>query len=110
MVSTQYRNVCFTVNNPVDDLDPSEWPDVRYCVWQKEVGEAGTPHFQGYVEFTKKKTITAMKRMAGLERAHFEKRMGTASQAAEYCQKEEGRLEGPWEYGQAASETQGENS
>lgn len=64
----EYRNTqkqcwCFTVNfgeeHPITEdtqLLPVElWVeafDVRYCVYQLEVGEEnGTPHYQGYVEF-----------------------------------------------------------
>jgi len=45
------RNWCFTLNNPEDELDFTEFPFCDYAIWQKEVGENGTPHFQGRIDF-----------------------------------------------------------
>lgn len=45
------RNWIFTINNPATpDDDPVTWEGsvrhLTYCVWQKESGENGTPHYQ----------------------------------------------------------------
>lgn len=70
---------------------------MKYCVWQKEQGEAGTSHLQGYVVFTSKKVLNQMK---DLDRtAHWEIRRGNHAQAKEYCTKEDTRKDGPWEFG-----------
>lgn len=69
----------------------------RYGVWQLERGKNGTAHLQGYVEFRKAMSLTAIKKIVG-ERAHVEERRGTRDEAREYCRKA-GRVEGPWEHG-----------
>jgi len=100
MPAFQSCNFVFTINNPSIELkgdDPNEWPGVRYCVFQLEQGEQGTVHWQGYVCFETKKTIAALKVLS--PRAHWEVRQGTHEQARVYCTKEEGRLDGPYEFG-----------
>lgn len=94
------RNICFTINNPDELLDPELWETCSYCVYQHEMGENGTSHFQGYAEFKGKHRFTYYAKLPGLERAHLEVRRGTGTQAANYCMKEEGRLEGPYEWGE----------
>jgi len=102
------RRWCFTVNNPetvLDDLwvnlQPWLWAGATYCVYQLEQGEErATPHYQGYVEFANAKTLAAVKKLSGLERAHFEEAKGTAEQNRAYCTKEEDRLDGPWTWGE----------
>lgn len=102
MPSPQYTHWCFTINNPVeaDTIEPTD--DVRYCVYQLEQGESGTPHIQGYVEFKKKMTLAAVKRW--VPRAHLEPRRGSREAAREYCMKEEGQLSAPVEYGEFKTE------
>jgi hypothetical protein len=69
----------------------------RYMVYQLEIGESGTPHLQGYVEFTKPWRFNRVRRF--LKGAHIEPRKGTRNEARAYCMKEEGRIELPVEYG-----------
>ncbi len=53
----------------------------------EEIGESGTPHLQGVVEFKKKvRPNTAL----GGHSLHWEKRKGTWDEAVEYCQKDNG--------------------
>lgn len=93
---------CFTVNNPEDyELGPRQWPEVKYCIWQKERGENGTPHIQGYVVFVGTKRLEWVKRHCSA-RAHWEFRRGTHAQAKAYCEKEETRIEGPHSIGDDA--------
>ena len=111
---------CFTLNNPtmeegyVDPVtghaytdeeiraynwahDPYNWSDVRYASWQLEEGKDGTPHYQGYAEFESPKRITALKKIDS--RAHWERRLGSPTQAIAYTRKEQTRVAGPWERG-----------
>ena len=101
--NAQTRAWCFTLNNPVRDVptpateDPTQW-GASYLVYQLEQGESGTPHYQGYLYFPSNRRLAALRRLA--PRAHFEPRRGTHDQARDYCRKDEGRLDGPWEQGE----------
>jgi len=83
----------FTVNNPSKSDNPLQWPGVRFLVFQKEQGEKGTPHLQGYVQFEKPKRLSALKKVHST--AHWEARMGTHEQAVEYCTKKDTRIGSP---------------
>lgn len=85
------RHVCFTVNNYTEaDIGGlrhlSNMKGVGYMVFGKEVGESGTPHLQGYVEFNSSKKMSFLHKH--IPRGHFEERRGTSQQAAEYCKKD----------------------
>lgn len=89
------RNWVFTVNNPTEQLT---WDDsAKYAVWQKEKGEQGTEHYQGYVEFKSSKKLDAVKRI--LPTAHWEIRRGSQQDAIDYCTKTDSWVEGPWTHG-----------
>lgn len=116
----KYRNICFTVNAQdgvelrlLDFAHPT-WAKVKYLIYQREMGEH--EHFQGYMELTAQLSFKQLHKLEGLERAHFEKRLGSAKQAIHYCSKpHEGCtcnqclseaesptfLEGPWIFGEA---------
>lgn len=104
------RGWTWTRNNPPmtpDDLLTTFREDarIRYAVFQREVGENGTPHYQGYFEFHQPVTLTAVTRL--VPGAHFEKRRGTMQQAADYCKKDDTRADGesgPWEHGEIPEE------
>lgn len=111
MPSPPTRNLCFTLNNPTLPNDEfqrllAEIPGLRYAVWQRETGANGTPHLQGYVEFTSAKRYSALVGTC-LEGSHFEPRRGSRDQARDYCRKEDSRTEGPFEYGEWKSGGQG---
>lgn len=89
----------FTINNPHVVDSPAQWPDLAYCVWQKEKGVQGTVHLQGYVVFTGNKRMTWLKNHCD-KTAHWETRKGNHQQAKAYCTKEDSRVDGPWECGQ----------
>jgi len=82
----------FTLNNYTDDEQEAlrvlgAGEQVNYLVFGREVGETGTPHLQGYVEWTSGVSVATSRRRLG-GRAHVEMRMGTSSQAADYCKKD----------------------
>ena len=79
---------CFTFNNYTDsDLEilQTQIPhECRYAIFGKEVGEHGTPHLQGYIEFnTKHRPLEIFK----FKSIHWEKALGTKSQNVAYCSK-----------------------
>jgi len=91
-------NWIFTWNNPdYEQEQPNVWPNVKYAIWQHEVGENGTPHYQGYVMFSKKMTLNQVKELC--PQAHWQPRKGSHAQAKAYNSKEETRTDGPWEVG-----------
>lgn len=84
---SQVRNLCFTLNNYTDEeYKTLLMQDCKYIIIGKEVGENGTPHLQGYIEFNKPKRLTTLKKINA--RIHWEARKGTAEQAATYCKKD----------------------
>lgn len=103
MPTIQGKYWCWTLNNPtVEEHQVLELLDleplVQYLVFQKEQGLQGTPHFQGYLELSSRKTISQVRNLLG-GRAHVERRKGTPEEARTYCMKDDGRLDGPWEFG-----------
>lgn len=98
------RGWCFTINNPTED-DFHDVEDLKghakYYVFGREVGEQGTPHFQGYVLFHHARGLAGVKRL--LRRAHLEQQRGSCNQAIVYCQKD-----GDWdEWGEKPAATSG---
>jgi len=80
------RNTCFTLNNwtEIEKEEVKKW-DCKYLIFGEEIGDNGTPHLQGYVEWKNPKRFTTLKKMN--ERIHWENRKGTSDQAAVYCTK-----------------------
>lgn len=97
------RSYVFTLNNPT----PEEMIDAlpaccEYFCFQLEEGEQGTPHYQGVFQLKNAKSLNGVKgSIPQLIRSHLEVRRGSWQEAIDYCKKEEGRLDGPWEYGVA---------
>lgn len=85
-VSHQAKHWVFTLNNPTLTTQViTEGYD--YLVVGNEVGESGTPHWQGYVCFTGKgKRLAACKKL--LPGAHWEIARGTPEEASKYCKKD----------------------
>ncbi|AXH76160.1 MAG: putative viral replication protein [Circoviridae sp.] len=101
------KNWCFTLNNPaIDNIALSDilLPHVGFLVFQKEMGQSSTAHFQGYAQFATKKRLSTVK--GYLPRAHWEPARGTPEQNRAYCTKAEGRLEGPWTHGNMVKQGQ----
>nr|QOR29567.1 replication associated protein [Bat associated circovirus] len=81
------RNFCFTLNN-YSEGDIASLPSLKYSYicYGKEIGESGTPHLQGYIEFDNPKRLTTLKKINN--KIHWETRKGTQMQAIQYCQKD----------------------
>lgn len=91
------KHWCFTLNNYTDvelqalaqaSSELLESKSIQYLVYGKEVGEANTPHLQGFVSFTARKTLAQVRSVPGLSRSHCEPAKGTPLQAATYCKKD----------------------
>lgn len=102
------KHWCFTINNPTErDAEELSQFECLYMVYQKEQGENGTPHYQGVLGFSSCKRFSTLKNL--LPRAHFEVARNVQS-SIQYCQKPEGRLDGPWIRGDVPVRTQGRRS
>ncbi len=82
------RSYCFTLNNySEDEYTAVTELDVNYLVVGREIGESGTPHLQGYVNWHNAKSLPACRKL--IPRAHWEITKGSPLQASDYCKKEE---------------------
>jgi len=80
---------CFTLNNYTDgEVAMLDAFDCTYMVYGREVGQAGTPHLQGYLELATSIRLTGLRTNIGLPRIHLELRKGKGYQAAAYCKKD----------------------
>ena len=80
---------CFTLNNynqeDIDNLVPKFQLLLKYSVVSFEVGDSGTEHLQGYIEFkTKRRPVGTFNN----PRIHWEKAKGSKEQNLEYCSKD----------------------
>lgn len=95
------------MNNPEEDDDQLllrlRESKPRYAVFQRERGESGTEHFQGFVSYSDAKSLSAAKSVIS-PRAHLEPRRGSPVQAWDYCCKDDGRVAGPFILGERPSE------
>lgn len=82
----------FTINNYTPEevynlRNLGESDTIKYLVFGRETGENGTPHLQGFIIWSKTRTLAWSKRQIS-PRAHLEKARGTSHQASDYCKKE----------------------
>lgn len=93
MPAQQVRRIVYTLNNPTDDekqdLGRLFWDEdvVSYHIFGNEVGEGGTPHLQGYLEFERRLTFRRVKQLVG-SRAHIESARGSSSACIAYSKKD----------------------
>lgn len=91
-MSKRYRNICFTLNNYTqDEYEYLSEFKTKYTIIGKEIGEKGTPHLQGYMEFENAISHNKIKKLS--PRLHFEPRRGTPKQASDYCKKDNNYFE-----------------
>lgn len=105
-MGSQSRNWCFTLNNYTAEEEEKlkgELAHVKYIVFQRERGENGTAHLQGYLELDRSQRLSFVKKI--LEKAHWEVRRGSQEDAIKYCKKLETREPGtePFERGERAN-------
>ena len=88
----RYRNCVFTLNNYTDShlhaiTEATTTGKISYLVIGKErAPTTGTPHLQGYVEFTGQLEMSGIKKLMG-PLNNIEKRWGNPLDAAGYCKK-----------------------
>lgn len=87
------RDFCFTINNPTEDdydfvYSLGYTDNVRYVCIGFEIGECGTPHFQGYILFHNARHFSSI--LNWNDRWHLEirRKNSTSVQAMEYCKKD----------------------
>ena len=87
------KSICFTLNNwhtehtmALDGLVAVR--QAQYVIYGKEVGDSGTPHLQGYIEFKGSTLYSTIKKRLCCPHVHIEPRRGTQEQAIEYCKKQ----------------------
>lgn len=80
---------CFTLNNYTSEMETNIQDTInKYCkigFYNKEVGESGTPHLQGYIEF-KIKDRPLSKFIN--KKIHWTKAKGNQDQNFKYCSKD----------------------
>lgn len=84
----QSKAWCFTLNNyteeekagldALEDESKRSESGINYVIYGIEVGESGTRHLQGYIEFSRRVRLSGCRKL--LPRAHFERRRGTSLQ------------------------------
>ncbi len=84
---------CFTINNYTDDdlravNSAVDDPAVLYCCYQREVGAAGTPHIQGYIQLSRRIRLSQVQGLVG-GRAHVERARGSDADCVRYCSKQD---------------------
>jgi len=91
-MSPKARSFVFTLNNYTDDeFMLIKELKYKYIVIGDEIGENGTPHLQGYVNFSSPISFNTIKK--AMPRAHIETAKGNARQNYEYCSKQQLKYE-----------------
>lgn len=84
------RNWSFTLNNYTEEqLEQMEHMENMKMVFGKEVGENGTKHLQGYIEFKSPRTMSGVKKTLGIKQIHLEPSYKGRMANIRYCIKEE---------------------
>ena len=96
---------CITIfDNVPQPIIPSDDGELTYLVYQREeCPTSGKQHWQCYVEFSKRKRFTTVKKWLeetqALSKYHIEPARGQPSQCRAYCTKEETAVDDPFEFG-----------
>lgn len=87
--SEKARNWVFTLNNPTEEDEAriaKPYDQIKYVAYSHEVGESGTPHFQGFLCAWEPIRMTFLKKY--LPRAHLEIMHGRLQDNEAYCSKQ----------------------
>ena len=88
------RSMTWTLNNPTEEeIEHIKNGPFKFCVFQEEIGAAGTPHLQGYCQMGNPTGFNTWRKLVS-PRAHFEASKGSPRQNYEYCTKVETRKAG----------------
>lgn len=95
---------CLTIFDNVPHPIIPDDDEVGYLIYQREeCPKTGKLHWQCYIEFTKRKRFSTVKRYLEetqqLSKFHIEPARGQPSQCRDYCTKEETSVDSPFEYG-----------
>jgi hypothetical protein len=74
-------------------VNPFDWPDVFYMIYQMEENSNGRPHLQGYVEFKSEKSFSELKQLHPT--AYWGRARTSRENNYNYCTKLVGRLQPP---------------
>lgn len=97
----QAAHWCYTLNNPSQDMAALlaslhlHNSTIVYHYFQSELSASGTPHIQGAIGFTNRKSMQTIKRLFKTDRVHLEPTAGTPQQACAYASKDDTRVDGP---------------
>ena len=91
------RRFCFTYNNYKNSevLDfVAKFSAMKTCkfIFQREIGEKGTPHLQGYCEFKNPRDYSFQKKFPSA--VHWEKARESLACNVDYCAKSDTKEEG----------------
>lgn len=103
----QARRWCFTWNNYPCDDEIDQWTKkcgYSYYIYSKEIApETGTPHLQGYMEFSSGKRFETLHKAN--KSVHWSKCKGTQEQNIKYCTKTDGEVKTDGTPGQQGKRT-----
>jgi len=87
------RNFCFTLyDSDAETVAKFAADYCSYLIYGNEIcPDTQRKHMQGYAELKKQTRFTTIKKI--FSTIHVEKRIGSASQAADYCKKDQDFLE-----------------
>lgn len=87
----EVKKYCFTLNNYTEE----EYKELKIrlnplgnWILGKEVGESGTPHIQGFILLSKKKSWSSFVKHVNNNRLHIEQCKGSTEQNVNYCSKD----------------------
>lgn len=86
--SKSARRWCYTLNNYTENDETSiQAIPCIYHVYGREIGETGTPHLQGYIQFEHSKSLAGLKLL--IPKGHLEQARGTGEENHAYCTKQD---------------------